>query len=413
MRKTILYFIYFLLINFNISFCQDLKIRFMDGVYDLDNDDLVEFISFESEKINVESRSRIAYYEIDELGFPQLLWSLNATKDVEGSIVSANIADFDGSGTPEIVISTNKFFANDTNFSQALLYVYEWKGSTFSSKPIASIALTDENDTQLIKNVSILDINADGKDEIAVALSGKEPVISILGINEDEPVRFYEIQSFLMESFLESPANLRVASLDYNRDGFSELLVFSQDKNIFKVQSLINRGGLLNPGPERIKKINGMSNILSKSISNVNFNTYDNENIIIPFQSGHILKLSMFNESIDISQIQVEGGPLSDLKSADFNQDGYKDLILISGEQGIITVSYGRSQNEPRLNEYFSINGTNNSDSPQIFSVIPEIIDQIYLGTVIAGGWNGEENELFYLKNWQNELQMCHHRRSY
>ena len=47
MRKTILYFIYFLLINFNISFGQDLKIRFMDGVYDLDNDDLVEFISFE------------------------------------------------------------------------------------------------------------------------------------------------------------------------------------------------------------------------------------------------------------------------------------------------------------------------------------------------------------------------------
>ena len=40
MRKTILYFIYFLLINVDISFCQDLKIRFMDGVYDLDNDDL-------------------------------------------------------------------------------------------------------------------------------------------------------------------------------------------------------------------------------------------------------------------------------------------------------------------------------------------------------------------------------------
>ena len=75
-----------------------------------------------------------------------------------------------------------------------------------------------------------------------------------------------------MESFLESPANLRVASLDYNRDGFSELLVFSQDKNIFKVQSLINRGGLLNPGPERIKKINAMiasnmSDLLKEGVS--------------------------------------------------------------------------------------------------------------------------------------------------
>ena len=74
------------------------------------------------------------------------------------------------------------------------------------------------------------------------------------------------------------------------------------------------------------------NNILSKSISNINFNLYDNENIIIPFQSGHIVKVSMFDQNIDISQIQVEAGPLSDLKSADFNQDGYIDLILISGE---------------------------------------------------------------------------------
>ena len=152
-------------------------------------------------------------------------------------------------------------------------------------------------------------------------------------------------------------------------------------------------------GVESVDLLLSMSNILSKSISNINFNLYDNENIIIPFQSGHIIKVSMFEQNIDISQIQVEAGPLSDLKSADFNQDGYVDLILISGEQGIVTVSYGRSQNEPRLNEYFSVNGNNNINSPQIFSVIPEIIDQIYLGTVIAGGWNGEENELFYFES--------------
>ena len=398
MKKIILILLYFLLLNTNFSFSQELKIRFMDGVFDLDNDDLVEFISFESEKVNVESASRIAYYEIDELGYPQLLWSLSAPKDIEGSIISANIADFDGSGIPEMVVSINRPFPDMPVFSQALLYVYEWKGSTFSSNPMVSIALTDEQSMQYIKNVSVLDLNADGKDEIAVALSGSEPIISILGVTGNDTPEFYEIQSFLMESFLTTPNNIHIASLDYNRDGFSELLAFSQDKNILKVQSLINQGGLLRPGSERIKKINGMSNILSKSISNINFNLYDNENIIIPFQSGHIIKVSMFEQNIDISQIQVEAGPLSDLKSADFNQDGYVDLILISGEQGIVTVSYGRSQNEPRLNEYFSVNGNNNINSPQIFSVIPEIIDQIYLGTVIAGGWNGEENELFYFE---------------
>ena len=164
MKRIILTLLYFLLIDTNFSFSQELKIRFMDGVFDLDNDDLVEFISFESEKVNVESASRIAYYEIDELGYPQLLWSLSAPKDIEGSIISANIADFDGSGIPEMVISINKPFPDKPVFSQALLYVYEWKGSTFSSNPMVSIALTDEESMQYIKNVSVLDLNADGKD---------------------------------------------------------------------------------------------------------------------------------------------------------------------------------------------------------------------------------------------------------
>ena len=47
MKRIILTLLYFLLIDTNFSFSQELKIRFMDGVFDLDNDDLVEFISFE------------------------------------------------------------------------------------------------------------------------------------------------------------------------------------------------------------------------------------------------------------------------------------------------------------------------------------------------------------------------------
>ena len=399
MIKNLTLNLFFLvLLGSSFTFSQELKIRYMDGVFDLDNDDLVEFISFESAKINVESASRIAYYEIDELGYPQLLWSISSPKDIDGSIVSANIADFDGSGIPEMVLSVNKSSKNRPIYSQALLYAYKWEGSTFSSSPSLSTALTEDESMQYIRNVAILDLNGDGKDEIAVALAGAEPIISILGVSGNNDSDFYEIQSFLMESFISSSSNLHIASIDYNRDGFSELLAFSPDKNIIKIQSLLNKGGFLNPGPEAIKKINGMSNILSKSISNISFDINDNENIIIPFQSGHILKVSVFDQNIDISQIQVEAGPLSDLKSADFNQDGYIDLILISGEQGIVTVSYGKNQNEPRLNEYFSVNENNNIESPQIFSVIPEIIDQIYLGTVIAGGWNGAQNELFYFE---------------
>ena len=45
----------------------------MDGVYDLDNDDLVEFLAFEESSESSGVLSRVAYYEIDDLGFPQLI----------------------------------------------------------------------------------------------------------------------------------------------------------------------------------------------------------------------------------------------------------------------------------------------------------------------------------------------------
>ena len=56
---------------------QNLQIVHMDGVYDLDNDDLVEFVSFEQDRETGGVVSRVAYYEIDDLGFPQLIWNLD------------------------------------------------------------------------------------------------------------------------------------------------------------------------------------------------------------------------------------------------------------------------------------------------------------------------------------------------
>ncbi len=56
---------------------QNLQIIHMDGVYDLDNDDLVEFIAFEQDRETGGVVSRVAYYEIDDLGFPQLIWNLD------------------------------------------------------------------------------------------------------------------------------------------------------------------------------------------------------------------------------------------------------------------------------------------------------------------------------------------------
>ncbi|MFQ6673410.1 MAG: hypothetical protein ACE5GH_01340, partial [Fidelibacterota bacterium] len=59
-----------------VLFAANMKIIHMNGVFDLDNDDLVEFLTVEDGQGTGGVVSRVGYYEIDELGYPQLLWNL-------------------------------------------------------------------------------------------------------------------------------------------------------------------------------------------------------------------------------------------------------------------------------------------------------------------------------------------------
>ncbi|MFQ6675206.1 MAG: Ig domain-containing protein, partial [Fidelibacterota bacterium] len=121
------------------------------------------------------------------------------------------------------------------------------------------------------------------------------------------------------------------------------------------------------------------------------------DDLLIPFESGHVISVSVIQQEIDVSELGIDAGPLSDLKWADFNQDGRKDLLLVSGQQGLVTLAYGSELPGPPLQEYFSVAGGEELGA-QIFAAVPEIVDGIYLGTVIAGGWTGRESEVFYFE---------------
>ncbi len=370
----------------------------MDGVYDLDNDDLVEFLAFEENSELSGTLSRVAYYEIDDLGFPQLIWNIDSPQNISGEIVDVRLADLNGSGIYELFLAANVQTSENSGLSQGVIYVYNWEQESFSRTPVISSAITSPDSRQAINNIDVVDLNGDGKDEIAIALRGPESVITIVGIEENNGERvFNEILTFLLSDFSSSAGDIHVAGVDFERDGLSDIIAFSPERNVLRVQTFFNSGGILNVGPNQLQRIPGMSNILSKSINQINLND-DVDNILIPFQSGHIVSFSMTPSGIYVEELGIDAGPLSDLKHADFNQDGMHDLLLISGQQGVITVSYGSGDDGMALNEYFSIGASENDVGPQIFSVVPEIVDDIYLGTVIAGGWTGQQSEIFYFE---------------
>ena len=175
---------------------QNLQIIHMDGVYDLDNDDLVEFIAFEQDRETGGVVSRVAYYEIDDLGFPQLIWNLDTPQNIDGSIVAARITDLNGSGTSELFIAANVKTTDNRDLSQGVLYVYDWIGGGFSAEPALSTALTGSQSGQAISNIDIVDLEGDGKEEVAIALTGPEAVVTVIGLSDGEERVFNEIQSF-------------------------------------------------------------------------------------------------------------------------------------------------------------------------------------------------------------------------
>ena len=390
---------------------QNLQIVHMDGVYDLDNDDLVEFIAFEQDIVAMQQPipsllpreaggvvSRVAYYEIDALGFPQLIWNLDTPQQIDGRIVAARITDLDGSGTAELVIAANVRIPDNPDFTQGVISVYDWIDGSFSTAPALSTALTGPQSGQAISNLDVVDLEGDGKEEVAIALTGPEAVVTVIGLSGGEERLFSEVQSFLLQDFSTSAGDVHVAGVDFDRDGLTDLFAFSPERNILRIQSFFNSGGVLSAGPNLLHRVPGMSNVLTSSLTTLNWNSDDTDDVLIPFQSGHVISLTMIDQKIEVAELGIEAGPLSDLKHADFNQDGLTDLLLISGQQGIVTASYGTRMDTPRLNEYFSIAAGEGTEGPQIFSVIPEIVDGIYLGTVIAGGWTGQQSEIFYFE---------------
>ena len=383
----------------SLLFAQNLKIVHMDGVFDLDNDDLVEFLTIEDGQGAGSVVTRVGYYEIDELGYPQLLWNLDAPLQVDGSIVGVKMVDMDGSGVPEIVVAANLRAGVERELELATLYLFEWVQGEFSTQPSLTLSLADTITPQIANNIDVLDLQGDGRDEVVVSLHGPEPTVSVLALTEVEGSRqFQEVWLYVLEDFSSSSAQLYVGAVDYDRDGKTDLFAFSPERNILRIQSFLNQEDQLTVGPDLLHRVPGMSDPLFRSLVKIDWNNDDIDDLLIPFRSGHVVSLSVVQRRIEVAELGIDAGPLSDLKKSDFNQDGIGDLVLVSGQQGIVTLAYGGLAGGPPLLEFFSVAVPEEEGGAQIFSVVPEIVDGIYLGTVIAGGWTDQQSEVFYFE---------------
>ena len=72
-----------------ISFSFGQKIVHMDGSFDLDGDNLLEFISLELDPEKNVFPTMVRYNEIDTDGYQTVVWEFDAPKELDGYFVDA------------------------------------------------------------------------------------------------------------------------------------------------------------------------------------------------------------------------------------------------------------------------------------------------------------------------------------
>ena len=385
MKLKKIFFIIFVGIYTNIQ-AQGLKVTHMEGTYDLDGDGLKEFASIETSNLRSRDISVVRYYEIEQNGYQKMLWELQSPNGQIGNFVDVELGDLDGDGVPELITIANLSSNDQIELLQPVLFYYKWDGQSFSENPGSMINLSGGRDFIRANNFVLFDKDGDMNQEVAISLGSPLREIIILDINISE--EWMLSQTLKPNGMSSGIGALYVASIDWNRDGFEEIAILSPEGELLRVQPFYNLNSNLIPGQSETIEIPGLGNIISNRILTFDWNKDNISDIVLPFMNGDLISITLFNDFMDIDKLPIDGGPLSDIRVADFNQDSFDDLLLISGDMNVLTLAYGSQSGINQPLDYFTLEDGGSSSS-QVFTALPITTQGIYTGSIIASGWDG------------------------
>ena len=370
---------------------QGQKIVHMNGTYDLDGDALLEFIALELDLTHAVFPSTVRYYEIDADGYQTLVWEFTPPDALDGHFVDAQIGDLDGDGSPELVLVMNLSRFGDNATPHVFVATYSWDGSNFSEIPTATLDVGKENRSLRCNNFQLLDQDSDGDQELVLALGSPFRGFAIVnstatGLSLTKKVRPDEL---LVGSGL-----LYVGVVDYDGDGYEDVLAISPEGHTIKAQPFYNIGGVFDSGHLVRKRIDGLSGIIPYSIELTDWDSDGFFDILIPFSSGDIAAFTLTPATLVIEEIPVNPGPLTQFALEDFNQDTFEDILMLSSDINALTLVSGKDG---------GIEGAENAmrhvpADMQIFSMIPMVKAGQYTGNVLVSGWNGQENSTYVIQ---------------
>jgi len=380
-----------IIVFFALSILMGNKIVHMNGTYDLDGDKMLEFIALELEPTNDVFPTAVRYYEIDIDGYQNLIWEFSPPVALEGEFVDAKIGDLDGNGSPELILVMNLLRFGDNSTPHVFIATYDWDGSHFSEIPSASLDVGKENRSLRCNNFQLIDHDADGDDELILALGSPFRGFAIVNSSKSGLSLVKKVRP---DQLLIGAGLLYVGVVDYDSDGYEDVIALSPDGNIIKAQAFYNIGGVFDSGHLVKKEIEGLNGILPYSIQLTDWDADGFFDVITPFHSGDIIAFTLTPATLVIEDVPLTTGPLTQVVLEDFNQDTYDDFLVLSSDINALTLVSGADGDVKDIKNAMR-------DIPyqmQLFSLVPMVDSGVYSGSVIISGWDGSENSTFVIQ---------------
>jgi hypothetical protein len=371
----------------------------MNGVYDLDGDQMLEFIALELDPSESVFPEKVRYYEIDSDSYQTLIWEFKPPVELKGDFVDAKIGDMDGDGSPELIIVMNlSRFENNTT-PHVFIATYTWNGSNFSEIPSSTLDLGKENRSLRCNNFQLLDQDSDGDQEIVLALGSPFRGFAIVnstntGLSLTKKIR--------PDQLLVGSGLLYVGVVDYDGDGYDDVLALSPDGSTIKAQPFYNIGGVFDSGYLVRKQIDGLNGILSNSIQLTDWDADGFFDILVPFNSGDIIAFTLTPATLVIDEVPIKNGPLTQVSLEDFDQDTYEDILTLSSDINALTLVSGKNGESKQIKNAMR----NIPQEMQVFSMLPLTKAGLYSGSVLVSGWNGFENATYIIELGSKSSQL-------
>ena len=371
-----------------LSFLNSQKISHMNGTYDLDGDNMLEFLSLELDPNKDVFPTAVRFYEIDSDGYQTLIWEFMPPVALEGEFVDAQIGDIDGDGSPDLILVMNLSRFEDNATPHVFVATYSWDGSHFSEIPSATLDIGKEDRSLRCNNFQLLDYNADGDQEIVLALGSPFRGFAIV---DSSPSGLSLAKKVRPDQLLVGAGLLYVGVVDYDGDGYDDILAMSPDGNTIKAQPFYNIGGVFDSGQLVRKKIDGLNGILPYSIELTDWDSDGFFDVLVSFNSGDIIAFTLTPATLVIDEVPVTAGPLTQVALEDYNQDSFEDILTLSSDINSLTLISGKDG---------GIEGVENAmrhipSDMQIFCMVPMSKAGLYSGSVLVSGWDGQENSTY------------------